>query len=88
MLRAYDDVQIGIVSLAPASCKNEAGLISTFTSVARNLDWIRSIMNENCGNNQQGSGTVRPNTIPTNNKATRKPVNMYGFNHGRVIPKQ
>lgn len=61
MTRADDGVQIGIVSLVPSDCRNPAGSISTFTSVARNLPWIRRVMNgqmENMDDIQQGSITI------------------------------
>ncbi len=61
MIRASDGVQIGIVSLAPANCENPNNLISTFTSVARNLQWIRRTMGGSAMY-QMGSATNRPET--------------------------
>ncbi len=61
MLRASDGVQIGIVSLVPGNCENPNKLVSTFTSVARNLQWIRRTMGDR-GMNQMGSATYRPET--------------------------
>jgi secreted trypsin-like serine protease len=79
-------MQIGIASFAPANCANEAGLQSTFTNVARNLNWIRKIMNgggedENSQQQQGTTTTRRPSTTPSNNNkpssTTRRP--MFGF---------
>ncbi len=44
MLLANDGVQIGVVSTVPKNCANPDESKSVFTSVSRNLPWIRSIM--------------------------------------------
>lgn len=67
MLRADDGVQIGVVSLVPGQCENPTGSISTFTSVARNLQWIRSTMYANEANDQLAGGSIPlpANSLPT-----------------------
>lgn len=74
MLRASDGVQIGLVSLVPSNCENSGGTISTFTSVARNLGWIRHILT---GDGESRSTTLRPGHSES---TTRKPATLFGIN--------
>lgn len=96
LLRADDGVQMGIVSFAPSNCENPYGAISTFTSVARNLDWIRRTMIGDGENNQleNASTTWRPATVPSNNipattprpaATTPRPANVLGFPFGGLL---
>lgn len=78
MLQADDGVQIGVVSFVTLGCEN-TGTRSIFTSVARNLPWIRRIMNGQMTNMDD----IQPGsiTIPTQPPATtRRPLNFFqGF---------
>lgn len=77
MTRAVDGVQIGVVSLLACNCQNPYGSISTFTSVSHNLPCIRSIMNGQVGNVQNGGITMQISMPPS---TTRRPLNFFqGF---------
>lgn len=90
MLRASDGVQIGIVSFGPnTDCDDPTRGSSVFSSVSRNLLWIRCTMLENGANDQceditsSESTTVPMNIVPITTAATstttRRSPNLFGF---------
>lgn len=84
MLRSSDGVQIGIVSYGPnTSCFDPTRGSSIYTSVPRNLQWIRCIMSGNGSNKCGGTFASEPEKVPMNNipttTTTRKPANFFGF---------